>query len=111
MSNRGTQFEGWARQVWYKMSEEECLVDPMSNDRQVQDIVTLLAQAGYDLVAHALNNEKLQWYPMEEISIEEIPDPTEIPNLEKAGIGTLYYGYEEMSRGLPPMPGPSGQAE
>lgn len=31
--------------------------------------------------------------------------------IEDVEIGSLYYGYEEQSRGLPPMPGPAGQED
>lgn len=83
--DRDTHFQGWARQVWHRMSEEECLVDPMSNDRQVQDVVTLLAQAGYDLVSSALGTETVQWEPLEAIGMKDILDlitPFAIPSAE-----------------------------
>jgi len=120
MSNRDTQFSGFAELLFNDLNNNACitLADHPDFDRlrELQDKINaltklIIARRAYDLVAHCLNNEKLQWYPMEEVSIEEIPDLTELPNLEKAGIGTLYYGHEEMSRGLPPMPGPSGQTE
>ncbi len=47
------------------------------DDETIETYRTIIARRAYDLVAHVLNNEKLQWYPMEEISIKEIPDLTE----------------------------------
>jgi hypothetical protein len=120
MSSRDTQFAGFAKLLFDDLNNNACitLADHPDFDHlcELQDKINaltklIIARRAYDLVAHVLNNEKLQWYPMEEISIEEIPDFTGLPNLKKTEIGTLYYGDEEMSRGLPPMPGPSRQAE
>lgn len=120
MSNRDTQFASFANLLFNQLNNNACitLADHPDFDRscEIQEKINTLAKQiiaryAYDLVAHVLNNEKLQWYPMEEVSIEEIPDLIELPNLEQVGIGMLYCGYEEVSRGLPPMPGPSGQIE
>ncbi|GAC1661672.1 MAG: hypothetical protein PVS3B3_32400 [Ktedonobacteraceae bacterium] len=69
MSNRDTQFAGFAKIVTIEIAN--------ANRWDLTHVERLIAQRAYDLVVHALSHEKLQWYPFEEIGIEDIPDLTE----------------------------------
>lgn len=79
---RDTQFAGFARLLYDELARNVLATSYTSwSDFEAfkQEQSQIIARRAYDLVNHVLSNEKLQWYPIEEISMRDIPDLKEWP--------------------------------
>lgn len=77
-SPRDTQFKGFAEALFEDLPWNEINID-MERPGWQERWELCIARRAYDLVQHALSNEKLHWYPLEEISVSDIPDLIEWP--------------------------------
>ena len=85
MGERDTHFQGFAELLYPELTRDFYLLYTYRHANQhamaeqvIHQIKEHLAQRAYDLAQHVLNgNETLQWKPLEEISVKDIPDLTE----------------------------------
>lgn len=77
---RDTQFAGFAKALYQEIEDMTCSFSVLPSADEMKRLeCEIYARRAYDLVAHVLSNEKLQWRPLEDISVSDIPDLTEWP--------------------------------
>ena len=82
---RDTQFKGFAEKLYQEIEDLTCSFSVLPSADEMKRLeCEIYARRAYDLAQHALSNEKLHWYPLEEISVSDIPDLTELPEEQKA---------------------------